>query len=316
MHMNYAEDVLEAYQCGLALLSSDAAVTESSRAGEVRVWPTPVMTVTGHPERCVLLDRNRRANPFFHVYEALWMLCGRRDARMLDRFVSNFSSRFAEESGNQHGAYGHRWRYHWSMDQVRVACERLKRNYRDRRVVISMWDPDTDLARPEEYEPRDVPCNTHIYPRITRGRLHLTVCCRSNDAIWGAHGANAVHFSFLLQYMAARIGVGIGLLYQLSNNYHMYTETAREPDPAPPQAPWDRMLPTVDEPWRFMDSAEEVVADPLGARPLDTWVRDVAQHMFLAHDAWREGDREKFFARTTEIKCPVWRMAAQQWWSE
>lgn len=54
--------------------------------------------------------------------------------------------------------------------------------------------------------------------------LDLTVCCRSNDAIWGAHGANAVHFSILQEYLAARIGVGVGKLYQLSNNYHGYLD--------------------------------------------------------------------------------------------
>jgi hypothetical protein len=52
--------------------------------------------------------------------------------------------------------------------------------------------------------------------------LDLTVCCRSNDAIWGAHGANAVHFSVLQEYLAARIGVGVGTMYQWSNNYHAY----------------------------------------------------------------------------------------------
>jgi hypothetical protein len=50
----------------------------------------------------------------------------------------------------------------------------------------------------------------------------MTVCCRSNDAIWGAHGANAVHFSVLLEYLAARIGLQVGTLVQVSNNYHAY----------------------------------------------------------------------------------------------
>ena len=38
------------------------------------------------------------------------------------------------------------------------------------------------------------------------------------------YGANAVHFSFLQEYMAAGIGVPVGVYYQMSNNYHLYTD--------------------------------------------------------------------------------------------
>jgi hypothetical protein len=52
----------------------------------------------------------------------------------------------------------------------------------------------------------------------------MTVTCRSNDAIWGAHGANAVHFSVLQEYVAAAVGVLVGPMVQLSNNYHIYAD--------------------------------------------------------------------------------------------
>ena len=46
--------------------------------------------------------------------------------------------------------------------------------------------------------------------KIKNGRLQMTVHCRSNDIIWGTYGANAVHFSILQEYVAARIGVDLG----------------------------------------------------------------------------------------------------------
>lgn len=315
MKLHTVDNVLEAYQRGVKLLRSGGALVEDSRAGEVRVWPDPVVTVTRNPHHCVLLDRTRRANPFFHVYEALWMLSGSQDARLLDTFVSDFSERFGESDGRQHGAYGWRWRRHWSMDQISIAVERLRRDHRDRRVVIAMWDPMVDATySTAESQPRDIPCNTHIYPRIVGEKLSLTVCCRSNDAIWGAHGANAVHFSFLLQYMAARIGVGIGELRQLSNNYHMYTATARELDESPPQADWGAMMPMVTDPVQFMESACQIVREPLGDGFSDPWVAGVARWMFQAHDAWRQRDREIFDMTAAGIQCPVWRQAVLQWW--
>jgi hypothetical protein len=76
-------------------------------------------------------------------------------------------------------------------------------------------------------------CNTHAYLRINRGPvdhtgdhtedvLDFTVCSRSHDVIWGLYGANAVHFSVLQEYLAARLDVGVGTMTTLSNNYHLY----------------------------------------------------------------------------------------------
>jgi hypothetical protein len=50
----------------------------------------------------------------------------------------------------------------------------------------------------------------------------MQVNCRSNDIIWGAYGANAVHFSFLQEWLAWAIGVRVGVFYQVSFNYHIY----------------------------------------------------------------------------------------------
>ena len=74
----------------------------------------------------------------------------------------------------------------------------------------------------------DVPCNTHIYFDTIDGNLNMTVCNRSNDVWWGAHGANAVHFSFLLEYVASMTGLPMGVYRQFSNNYHVYTNIVAE----------------------------------------------------------------------------------------
>ena len=196
-----------------------------------------------NPRQRVPFNAKRDANPFFHLMESLWMLAGRNDATWLDLFVKDFSSRFAEEGGIQHGAYGFRWRNHFDLegggcpnlpDQLQTVCQMLMANPDDRRVVLQMWDPVADLGAAKN----DVPCNLCVLPRVrteiasaltreTQQVLDITVCCRSNDAIWGAYGANAVHFSVLQEYLAARIGVGVGRYYQISNNFHAY-ETALE----------------------------------------------------------------------------------------
>jgi hypothetical protein len=50
----------------------------------------------------------------------------------------------------------------------------------------------------------------------------MLVTNRSNDIVWGAYGANAVHFSYLLEYVASSIGVKVGRYWQVSNDFHIY----------------------------------------------------------------------------------------------
>ncbi len=253
MHVICTENVCEALDAGVTLIKS-VGRAESSRNGPVLVAPGPVVTMTRQPRQRVLFSARRDANPFFHAMEPIWMLAGRNDSKFLDRYVKDFGKRFAEPGGVIHGAYGHRWRHAFDFDQLGAVVQRLRESPGDRQCVIQMWDARDmdDGEHPVVYGDltgnwKDRPCNTHVYvrlrdvayrdptvtdqnsaeheARIVRGEnfvLDLTVCCRSNDLIWGAHGANAVHFSVLQEYLAARVGARVGVLYQWSNNYHAY----------------------------------------------------------------------------------------------
>jgi hypothetical protein len=175
------------------------------------------------PWERVMFWRARDANPFFHLYESLWMIAGRNDVAGVARYAKQMQA-YSDDGKIFHGAYGHRWRNSWDpMDQLDVIVEKLRNNPDDRRCVLQMWDAGTDL----EYTGKDVPCNLMAtFQRDKDGKLDLTVFCRSNDIIWGAYGANAVHFSFLQEYMASRIRCGVGHLYQVSVNWHAYHQMA------------------------------------------------------------------------------------------
>lgn len=341
MHVINATNVNEAYVEGLDYLRNHGC-TEVTRAGRVLVAPGPVTTVYEQPQQRVLLDPTRDANPFFHLFESLWMLVGWRDARWLDRFVGDFSERFAEADGNQHGAYGQRWREHfqdWAddcpMDQLDAVVNLLKRNPSERRAVISMWDPQWDLGQ----DKKDLPCNTHAYLRV-RGTeydpdaarsghavLDLTVCCRSNDIIWGAYGANAVHFSVLQEYLAARLGVAVGRYYQVSNNFHAYEDVfERVAGAQSTTSYYPGTVAMVADPvcWdgdlqRFMDWTQRAEPDEEPQVYLgNPWLHETAEPMFIAHMLWKRGDREHALEivrdeDTWPYWAPDWRQAAQEW---
>jgi thymidylate synthase len=222
----------QALRLGFEYLGTQGKLNES-RAGSVTVSDCPVTTIFSYPSNKVLFSPLRDANPFFHMLEALWMLNGEDDAAFLNNYVSSFGPRFAESDGHRswlHGAYGYRWRKAFGFDQLYAIVEKLSANPDDRQAVLQMWDCNSeafDGCNDLLGMWKDRPCNTHIYFRVNDDKLDMTVCCRSNDMIWGAYGANLVHFGFLMEYVSACLGVKVGRYYQLSNNFHAYTEEVK-----------------------------------------------------------------------------------------
>ena len=201
-----------------------AGITEATRNGPAVVAPGPVITEYLQPTERVLFNGARDANPVFHLLESLWMLAGEQDVRFLLPYNARMAE-YAEPDNTIHGAYGHRWRSHFDVDQLLCVVAELKARPTSRQAVLAMWDPATDNTPTW----RDRPCNTHAYFDLRAGRLggaqlNMAVCCRSNDALWGAYGANAVHFSILQELLALELNVPVGLYRQMSNNLHAYTD--------------------------------------------------------------------------------------------
>lgn len=334
-----AEDVEHALSNGLTHLLA-AGQRMPSRAGDVIVAPCPVVTTTTDPRRRWLLSAWRDANPFFHLVEAAWMLAGRDDSASLLPYVKRFSE-FAEADGHVHGAYGRRWRSWFGVDQLQECAARLRAAPHDRQAVIDMWDGEVDLTG----DWKDRPCNTHAYLRvrekqvggwseghdtgaITMPVLDLTVCCRSNDAVWGAHGANAVHFSYLLEYLASAAGVECGHLIQVSNNYHAYCWLADEmigrPDfgysdprigslqvrPMGSAADVDTDLPGL---WQELDEIRGGVLLATPSKLRTAFATDVLAAA-RAHKVWSIGQPERAQEiLTDEMSTAGWHMACSEW---
>lgn len=202
-----------------------SGILEDSRAGKVLVMPGPVMTTYLRPEQRVLFNPIRDANPVFHLMEAIWMLAGRNDVRSLLSFNSTYDL-FAEPDGAVHGAYGHRWRKAFGFDQILAIIAMLKADPNSRQAVLQMWDGYDGVIGSNDLKGKwkDRPCNTHIYFDGRGGKLNMTVCCRSNDMVWGGYGANVVHMSMLQELIAWGVGLKIGVYRQFSNNFHVYVD--------------------------------------------------------------------------------------------
>lgn len=351
-------NVSELFASGVSLLMREG-VRETSRAGDVLVLSCPVMSVYERPCERVLLDPVRDANPFFHFFESLWMLRGCDDAAYLNNFVRDFGDRYAEENGSIHDAYGWRWRYMLGFDQLEVVVSRLKKEPDTRQAVLQMWD-----ARPAADGMDDLcgdwkarPCNTHVYLRVREEvtnttltermnivqdlhrYLDLTVLCRSNDIVWGAYGANAVHFSMLQEYLAGKLGVGVGRMYQFSNNWHGYVSVVdsyvNKRNYVSAVDSYVNKRNAADAPVVHMDlyasghvRTSPIMTDPSGwdldmchflAKPeaerryANPWFETTAAPMWMAHALWKLGKRNSAIDTAATIASSDWRRAATEW---
>jgi thymidylate synthase len=353
MYVNNARTVSEALSQGLHAIRVHG-IAKPSRVGDVLVHPRPVLTEYKDPTNRVLFSPMRDANPFFHVMETLWMLAGRNDLPWLVRFNKRFSS-YSDDGGlTQPGAYGYRWRNYFGHDQLMDVILELRQNPDSRRVVLAMWDggsraswqhsdfPIEATDQPGDFYAAlngsaDVPCNTHAYFDTIDGKLNMTVCCRSNDIIWGAHGANAVHFSFLLEFIAAATNIPMGVYRQFSNNYHLYTnvvprenlmgmsldvsnsdkylvkETPNSLVRVPVQPPLRKVPLMQTDLETFERELEWFMADRHETSAFsEPFLRD-ATAMHDAHAFYREKRYDLALDMAAEIKAEDWRIACTEW---
>lgn len=191
---------------------------EQTRNGPALVMPEPVTTIYTHPDERVLFNRKRDCNPVFHLMESIWMMAGRNDVAFLTQFNKNMAN-FSDDGVKFNAAYGYRWRHHFGFDQIRSVIKILRADPASRQAVVQIWD-SADLKK----NTKDKACNTQIIFDLRHGALNMTVYNRSNDIWWGAYGANAVHFSFLQEFVARALKAPIGCYRQVSHNLHLYTE--------------------------------------------------------------------------------------------
>jgi thymidylate synthase len=225
----------------------------------------PVLLTYREPRERVLFHPGRDANPFFHLYEALYMLTGRNDVAPLNFYLSKWKDMVSDDGVTQNAAYGYRWRraldkdwdgdgYSQPIDQLKTLIDHLHRKPESSRAVLAMWNVEDDLLKMDSsgdiccnlnaiFSIRSKECENCIQRNKIRffidpgpctacegkygsvGKLKyldMTVTNRSNDLIWGLLGANYVQFSVLQEYMAAHLGVKVGLYHHMTTNLHIY----------------------------------------------------------------------------------------------
>ena len=320
MYTITSRNVSEAFYLGLQAIDKVGNSTQT-RGGVVAEFPTPVCTTYKNPKERVLFYPVRDANPYFHLMESLWMIAGRNDVEWISQFNGRINT-YSDDGITFHGAYGHRWRKWFGKDQLEQCVTRLTTFENDRRTVLSMWDPHNDLTTGNDG--KDYPCNTHIYFQARDSILDMTVCNRSNDMIWGAYGANAVHMSVLQEYMAARCGMKVGAYCQVSNNLHAYTEVLEKMLPILGKPEYDPYACINDEsthyippdivtsPEHFDTDLDEWFENPQNVYN-NSWLNNVATPMFYSWKNHKAGEKQSALLAAELIEDKAWSKACTEW---
>lgn len=283
-----------------------------TRNGPAYRYPGPIAVTFREPWCRVLEDRTRNCNHVFHLMEAMWMLAGCNDVDFVKQFNSNIAN-YSDDGKVFNAAYGHRWRHHWGFDQVEHCINRLHADPYDRRAVITMWDPRDMLKDSKDYA-----CNMQIMPTVNDGKLDFFTTNRSNDLVWGLAGANAVHLSFLQEYMAASLGLEMGEWVHMTNNLHVYEKH------------WDLVKATKVETnyvWRKFPKNQPLVVDPFTflceVRELvegknsdfkEPFLEDTIEPVWSSWIAWKDGDIEQAHYIASCIEDDMWRPEIMDWY--
>lgn len=282
----------------------------------------PFVTHYKRPLECVLFNPTRNANPFFHFFEALWVIAGRDDVRFMTHLLPRFKD-YSDDGKTFHGAYGIRI---FENDQMFEVIKQLRNDKDTRRAVVSIWQPDKDSG----YAGKDMPCNCLLDFKIRNDKLHMIVSNRSNDAIWGAYGSNAVQFGFLHNWVAYHAGVSAGTYTQVSNSMHVYPDN--EPTKTLLSSPisyWDpykdevvaadRWIDGLDtiEDWDedleafFWNFDEDKLGDSLDFHT--TWWTKTAYPMWMSFHKYKDNDLAEALSYADMIRSSDWRLGVTQW---
>ena len=244
------------------------------------------------------------------------------------------------------------------IDQLDVLVNHLKADPTSRRAVLSMWNVEDDLLMvggiydreyfdKDPYVSKDVCCNLNVMFSLRATEttstytpesgyrkpatvedsgwvLDMTVTNRSNDLIWGLLGTNYVHFTVLQEYMAARLGVEVGVYHHFSNNLHAYewnwkpeewlTPTGETIHPSYSVGP---MIPLVKDPAVFERELPRFVErhskDCFGQDWEEPFLMGVAQPMCVAFHQYKRREFQNALDVTSRIEADDWRIAATNW---
>lgn len=215
MHLFSGETINSVYLSALKTARETPTEKTTSRDGLVFDLGPACFEFT-NPENQILTIRNRNYNPYFAIIEASWVLSGNNDLEPLTKIIKDYG-KYSDDGSTLNGAYGHRIRNHFRIDQIESAINLLRADPASRRAVVTLYSPN-DLTNQKSL---DIPCNISFCLKVRNGLLDITVFNRSNDLFLGIP-YNVFVFNIVQRYAASRLNLGLGTQRHFTDSLHLY----------------------------------------------------------------------------------------------
>ncbi|MCH8146635.1 MAG: thymidylate synthase [Planctomycetes bacterium] len=209
-------------QIATSFRQGDGWQLQNGRGGRTSELLHVALSIERPTERWVV-SRSPAINPGFALAEVVWIVAGREDSSFVNAFYPDLA-KWQGTGQTYHGAYGHRLRRRFGIDQLERAYLSLKENPDSRQIILQLWDVRADL--PDEHGKErspDVPCNVMSLLKIRDEHLEWMQIMRSND-VWRGLPHNIVQFTSLQEIMAGWLGCKVGTYNQISDSLHVYLD--------------------------------------------------------------------------------------------
>lgn len=237
---------INSFLVGMSDILLTSSVERTTRGYKCFELPEPVIIKITNPLARYVTIPQRKWNCTLPYAESLWIATGRNDMELAGHYVKKLYD-FSDDKNFMRAGYGPRirrfngvatdyteksfWRIFskrnktHTIDQLKFVEKLFNQDPKTRQAIITIGDPakdNFDLLGNLKVT-KDFPCTRSLQFILNHeGKLDLIVHMRSNDFIWGASAVNIFNFTFILEYMAAILGLEIGNYYHIVNNFHFY----------------------------------------------------------------------------------------------
>lgn len=278
----YAETYasINSFLIGASKLLLAEGVKRETRGYVCFELPEPAMFKITNPRAREITIPERKWFKTLPYAESLWIASGRNDMAYIVHYLPRMME-FSDDGAYMRGGYGPRYRDYngeiedyrietinvrqpGSVDQLRYVTECFKADKETRRAVMSFGDPmkdDFDENGVLKIS-KDIPCTRelHFMKQSRCDKLDLIVRMRSNDLIWGASGVNVFNYTFMLEYVAAILGLEVGNYYHIADNLHYYDRHSDLVSKLAEVREWEDEAVVYDKRFRSLEEFDNLVS--------------------------------------------------------
>lgn len=199
---------------------SSSGLIQQSRVGTTKEI-THVTLSLSSPKNRILTCRKPTFSLAFAIAEMIDMLCGDGESTFLNHYNPSLP-KYRGDYAIYPGAYSTRLKKSFCINQLYNAYVALSNNPDSRQIVLSIWNPRTDLPLYNGIpNNEDIPCNICSLLKIRNDKLEWTQILRSNDLIRG-FAYDVFCFTLLQEIISGWLNASLGEYVHYSDSLHTY----------------------------------------------------------------------------------------------